>query len=233
VTTGTDEYPPELAVGVTSSRLAEVSAAARSMHKAVLRAFATQGRAPVPPHIAAAANRQHDVAGQLVELHDHDVIRLDGQRHIRAAYPFSAVPTPHLVAIDGGPTVHAMCAIDALGVADMLGRPVVITSTDPVSSEPIQVTAQNGCATWEPRTTVVFVGSYAKAEAVDDDAEPSGNASCTVAAVDRCCGVMNFFTSIATAQVWIGAHPEASGVVLNQDQAMRLAVDIFGHLLDD
>ena len=44
---------------------------------------------------------------------------------------------------------------------------------------------------------------------------------------------MNFFTSSDTAQAWIAAHPQVSGVMLSQGQALRLGVDIFGRLLDD
>jgi hypothetical protein len=47
------------------------------------------------------------------ELRDRDVIRLDPYGIIEVAYPFSARPTAPLVTIAGGPTVYAMCAIDA------------------------------------------------------------------------------------------------------------------------
>ena len=43
-----DSYPVGLAVGVTSSRVAQVSRAARVLHKAILRGFAATGRAPRP-----------------------------------------------------------------------------------------------------------------------------------------------------------------------------------------
>jgi hypothetical protein len=89
-------------------------------------------------------------------LHDRDVVRLDGQGRIRAAYPFSAVETAHRVAIAGGPTVYAMCAVDALGIADMLAAEVTITSTDPRGGEPIRVGVRpGGPVTWQPDTTVV------------------------------------------------------------------------------
>jgi Alkylmercury lyase len=87
------------------------------------------------------------------------VIRLDEHGRVRAAYSFSGVPTPHTVAIDGGPTVYAMCAIDALGIADMLGRDITIASTDPASGQEINVTVHSGRASWTPGTAVVFVGS--------------------------------------------------------------------------
>jgi hypothetical protein len=38
---------------------------------------------------------------------------------------------------------------------------------------------------------------------------------------------------LAGARAWLAGHPEVSGVVLSQEQALRLGVDIFGHLLDD
>jgi hypothetical protein len=162
------------------------------------------------------------------ELHDRDVVRLDEQGRIRAAYPFSGVPTAHVVSIEGGPTVYAMCAIDALGIADMLGRDTVISSTDPFSGEQIAVTVRDGHATWRPSTSVVHVG----AEGSPEDCCSPG-AESVPAAADRCCGVMNFFADPETARAWIEAHPGVSGVVLSQPQALRLGVDIFGRLLDD
>ncbi len=81
---------------------------------------------------------------------------------------------------------------------------------------------------------VVFVGSDSAAELRRGDCCPSSaDGRGTGAAADRCCGVMNFFTSPASAQDWLASHPTVSGVVLNQGQALRLGVGIFGHLLDD
>lgn len=119
MTTGPDTYPPELAVGVTGRRITGVSAPARVVHKAILHGFASTGHAPEPAILAAAMPADHDVGMVLAELHDHDVIRLDQRGRIRAAYPFSGVATVHTVTIAGGPRVYAMCAIDALGVADI------------------------------------------------------------------------------------------------------------------
>jgi hypothetical protein len=133
MTADSDRYPPQLAVGVTSTRIRDLSPAARVVHKAILHAFASTGRAPDAATLADAVPAGHDLGVLLRELHDRDVLRLDEGGGIRAAYPFSATPTAHTVVIAGGPTVFAMCAIDALGIADMLGRDVTITSADPAS----------------------------------------------------------------------------------------------------
>jgi hypothetical protein len=229
-------YPPQLAVGVTRDRLADVSPAARQLHTTILRAFARTGHAPHAATLPVPAGE--DVGGLLAQLHEHDVIRLDGQGSIRAAYPFSGVPTAHAVAVDGGPAVYSMCAIDALGIRAMLGRDTVITSVDPQSGEPVEVVVRQGQATWRPTTAVVFVGSdttTTPAASGGDCCPPDGStaAGTVAAAADRCCGAMNFFTSGDTARSWIAAHPRVSGVMLSQEQALRLGVDIFGRLLDD
>jgi hypothetical protein len=196
------------------------------VHKVILRAFAASGRAPDP-----AALPSDDIGALLQELHERDVVRLDKRGGIRAAYPFSATSTAHRVAIADGPTVWAMCAIDALGIADMLERDVTIASIDPDSGEPVRVTVCDGEARWDPDTAVVFDG--AETAAGDVCRRRDGAAECVVAAADRSCGVMNFFTGTGSAEAWLAAHPRVSGVVLTKEQAMRLSIDIFGHLLDD
>lgn len=229
----TDEgvYPPQLAVGVTSTRLAQVSAPARRVHKAILTAFADTGHAPSRQALAETPMAEPDLDRLLAELHERDVIRLDDAGGVRAAYPFSGVPTAHTVAIDAGPTVSAMCAVDALGMADMLGRDITITSADPASGKAIGVRIEGGLARWEPDTAVVFVGSNTD----DGDAGccPPEGEHVVAAAAERCCGVMNFFAGHDTAAEWIAAHPQVSGVVLTQQQALRLGADIFGRLLHD
>jgi len=222
------DYPSRLAVGVASDRIREVSPAARRVHHAILRAFATTGAAPAQRTLRAASG---DLSEMLNQLHDHDVIRLDDAGEIRAAYPFSGVPTAHRVAIHGGPTVYAMCAIDALGMAAMLGRDITITSSDPVSGTPVRVDIRAGSAIWNPTSAVVFVGSIAST-AGGGCCPPSGGAERVAAAADRCCAVMNFFTSDASAATWQAARPEVSGEILDRGQALKLGIDIFGRLLD-
>lgn len=60
-----------------------------------------------------------DTAASLVEA---DLLRIDGDRRVVVAYPFSAQPTRHRVTLHDGRTYYAMCAIDALGIPYMLGQ---------------------------------------------------------------------------------------------------------------
>jgi Alkylmercury lyase len=205
------------------SRVAPAAGGLRAVHQQVLLAFAATGHAPALAVLEAAAARHGRTAAEvLADLHAGDFIQLDAAGRIRAAYPFSAVPTPHAVLIDGGPRVYAMCAIDALGMAAMLGTGVTITSADSLTGQPVVITVKaNGkTSAWEPPATVVFEGCLAAC--ADEPALPSAQVSC---------GQVNFFATPASAAAWAGAHPEVTGEVLGQAAALRLGQEIFGPLL--
>ncbi|MBF6439609.1 alkylmercury lyase family protein [Nocardia cyriacigeorgica] len=190
----------------------------RAVYQAILRGFADRGRPPTSVELSEAL-AGHDVSAAVVlaRLHDGDVIRLDGAGGIASAYPFSATPTGHRVQISGGPTVHAMCAVDALGVAAMLDTDTEITSTDPVTHAPIIVTTRDQRLTATPATAVVFVGAQATQG-------PSA---------DTCCNYLNFFADRPGAETWAAGNLAIPGQILDLDQAHALGNRIFANLLRD
>ena len=191
----------------------------RAVHQEILRHFAATGSAPGPETLEAAAAPYRRTAGEvLAELDREDFLTLGADGTIRAAYPFSATQTPHRVRIAGGAEAWSMCAIDALGIPAMLGRDVVITSADPVTGEPVTVTAGPERTTvWEPRGAVVVIGRR------------SGSGP----AATICCDALNFFTSTASARTWAREHPDVTGTVVGQTQAEEIARQTFGALLTD
>jgi hypothetical protein len=56
---------------------------------------------------------------------------------VEIAYPFTAIPNVYQVILPGGRARYACCAIDALGVAPMLGLPVAIRSQCHQSDAPL------------------------------------------------------------------------------------------------
>jgi hypothetical protein len=190
---------------------------ARKVHLAVIAAFAGTGRAPARGELENIA-RAHgaDPAAALAELAARDVIAFGADGEIRAAYPFSPVPTPIQVRWAGGPLTYAMCAIDALGISAMLGRPVTIIAAEPGTGRIITVHANRDQARWDPRRAVVFAGE-------------TGDQGCL--SVDRTCGYINFFTSARAARAWAGHHPAITGTVLSQVRALRGGVAEFGAFL--
>jgi hypothetical protein len=182
-----------------------------------MASFVATGRPPAWPELERLARADgRDPEQARAELTAADLLAFSARGEIRAAYPFSPVPTPIRVGWAGGPDVYAMCAIDALGMSAMLARPVTITAAEPGTGRAITVAVDGDRARWTPRTAVVFAGT-------------TGDAACPSA--DRCCGHINFFRTARAARAWAGSHPEVTGMVLCRDGALRIGIDAFGELL--
>lgn len=191
-----------------------MSSPASQVHQAVLAAFAATGRPPSSAEIERiirAGGGDPDLVR--AELTAADLLAFSDRGEIRAAYPFSPVPTAIRVSWDGGPDLYAMCAIDALGMSAMLGQPVTIAATEPETGRAVTVALDAASARWVPRAAVVFAGATSAAGC------PS---------VDRCCGHINFFTSARAARDWARRHPEVTGTVLTRPGALRIGIDQFG-----
>jgi hypothetical protein len=212
---GAGEAPAAVGRGGRGRR-APAEGGLRAVHQAVLRSFAETGRAPAPAVLEAAAGPLGVPAQAVVAtLVAEDFLTLDEHGLIAAAYPFSAQPTGISVTLPTGVTAASMCAIDALGIASMLGSDTVIDAADPVSGEAVRVTFTGGAAKWQPESTVVFYGARAQSG-------PS-------AAV--CCEYLRFFATRDNAEVFAARHPEARGRILGQQEARTLGEEIFGPLL--
>jgi hypothetical protein len=216
-------------------RSAWISATAYAYYRAILLSFLTRGGSPPAEELAALA-QQHGVALEetLQQFALHDLV----QRHpatgeISAAYPFSGVPTVHRVrvedvaGIETYPAVHAMCALDALGIPLMLRRAAWVDSQDALTGEPLRVrvipTAVGSLrwsAIWEPVGTVVFARPM-------DHEHPCGSA-----AAQTCCGVTQFFTTGAHAAAWSVSHSSTDGRTYTQVEALNYAATLFAGIMD-
>jgi hypothetical protein len=197
-------------------RARRLSPAGRAVHQAILAAFTDAGGPPAAESIDAAARAAGgDPTAVRAELAALDLIHTDPNGAVTAAYPFSGVATGHRVAIAGGPTAWSMCAIDALGISAMLDRAVLITSTEPDTGAAITVAVDRDQATWTPATAIVYLGAT----------------DCCGAAAERTCRHLNFFTTADAANAHAARNPTLSGVLLNQEQALALAVRLFAGLV--
>jgi hypothetical protein len=165
---------PDLNKGCAAAALTQP---ARQVHLAVLAAFAHTGRAPMRRDLERIARAGGaDPAAVLAELAERDVIAFGQAGEIRAAYPFSPTPTPIQVTWEGGPVTYSMCAIDALGMSAMLGRPVTITAAEPGTSRVVTVHADRHRARWDPQGAVVSPVPPA-ATAVTQRTAPAGTST--------------------------------------------------------
>lgn len=202
---------------LTSQSQKRLAPKTRRLHQVILQAFLDSGTAPTRPWLdGQAASQGLDPETAMAELADADLVHL-ADASVIVAYPFSGVPTDDRVQLEGRPSLFAMCAIDALGVLLMAGQNGVIYSTDPHSGEPIRVERQETTWTWAPSSTVVLAGL---------------RQSCATAA-EGCCPHVAFYTDSEGADAHLNAHPELTGGVLGQADALALADLAFGSLLSE
>jgi hypothetical protein len=201
-------------------RQAALSGPLQAFHRALLGAFLTEAG---PPDLAMvgrlATERQLVPQAALAALTAADLIHTDpAAGRVRVAYPFSSEPTAHWVELADGPTVYAMCALDALGIPQMSRRSGRISSADPSNGQPITIEVDDEGWRWQPTTTVVLVGTV-----------PIGGACLSVA--DCCCPYINFHASPRHADVYRQAHPAMAAELLGQAETIAAARRIFGGLL--
>jgi alkylmercury lyase-like protein len=190
----TDDYskelPPRVAAALAAAeippsklgaaRRARLEDSERELYFWILDRFATRGR-PSSLDTAEAAERLGLNAQDALEtLTREDLVHLDGSGEIAVAYPFSGRPTAHEVRFEGGHRAHAMCAIDALGIAPMFSQSIQIASSDPLAGGDVRAhITPEGEGTWEPESAVVVAGVI----------DRSG------ASFRGCCPALNFFVS--------------------------------------
>jgi alkylmercury lyase-like protein len=108
-----------------------IGPAARAALREILARFAAAG-GPVElatlPHAAAA----------IEELDARDLVYIQDGRVV-LAYPWSGTPTPFVMRLSRGRERWACCAIDALGIAAMLGEPVEVESRCHHCEEPLRL----------------------------------------------------------------------------------------------
>lgn len=131
----------------------------------ILRAFVEHG-GPVPVEAIAAATPSRPPAAieeTIRALDEQDLIQVaDGG--VVMAYPFSVAGTAFTVRLADGRERHACCAIDALGVAPMLGEPVRIQSACHHCGAPLTLSARPDGPGPEADGLMVWIGERAEGE---------------------------------------------------------------------
>jgi alkylmercury lyase len=203
--------------GSIASRQERLPGPLRDLHRAVLRRFLATGTPPTARWLRQAAVDQGLDAAALDELAAADTVHV-ANGVVAVAYPFSGTPTPHRVELDGLPAVHAMCAIDALGLPAMAGRDARITSADPHDGTPIIVTARRGAWTWVPPSAVVVAGR------ATDYGTGCGS-------FEAMCPHTAFHASPESALAWLAGHGTLDAEILDQGTAVECGRLNFGTLL--
>jgi len=188
-----------------------------AVRKAILTAFANEGKAPSVPQLAPALGLPLApvlAACRTLAAHDLIVWRED-ERQIVSAYPFSGVPTAHHVRLPGRPTLYAMCAIDALGIPFMLCHGARIRSACFFCHQPVSVETDGGLLQRAAPSTLVVLVSEREGTCV----------------AEARCPLMNFFCDGGHLHAWRATAPQETGTSLSVTEAIEAGKAAFGELL--
>ena len=204
------------AIGI-ESMWRDYTPAEDDVRTALLRLYAEQGGAPAIADLARHAGVCESVIRSLLaSLKARDLVVLDpdGER-IVAAYPWTDRATEHRVDL-GERTLHALCAIDALGAGDMYRRDVEIYSRCRSCAAPVTIVTRDrgrAVADVQPESAVVW----------------SGVRHTDGCAADSMCTVIAFFCDGAHLEAWRAEHyRETPGFRLSIDEALQAGRAIFG-----
>ena len=131
----------------------------------ILRRFVERGEAVAIDQIVAAFpdDPPDAVRAALTTLDAKDLIQVrDGW--VEIAYPFSASPTPFVVRLVDGRERYACCAIDALGMAPMLGEAIDIRWPCHDCGEPVELVVEPEGPAGGADGVMVWVGTRAEGD---------------------------------------------------------------------
>jgi alkylmercury lyase len=183
--------------------------------RAVLELFARLGRPPGLHEISKETGLSaEDIRVMVSELQAHDLLGSHASADvILHAYPFTGKQAEHRVRLRGQ-WLHAICAIDALGIAGMFRTDIVIESSCRACGSRIEIgTAQSGksLSHARPGDAVVWY-----------DLAYSGRAAAS------CCPAIAFFCSDAELHQWLSAQSaQRVGHCLTLDEALEVGRALF------
>ena len=133
--------------------------------RAVLREFVERSGPVAVEDVFAALPDQSPgaVRDRLARLDADDLIQL-GDDRVEVAYPFSARPSGFVVRLARGHDRFSCCAIDALGIAPMVGQPVVVRAGCHQSGSALELSVTPEGPGLEARDVMVWVGQRAEGD---------------------------------------------------------------------
>jgi len=159
-----------IALDVEGRGAARRAARETALLQRVLRAFVDRAGPVRVDEIVSACPAQapESVLEGLAKLDQEDLVRIDAGR-IDLAYPFSASPTPFVLDLDEGREQrYVCCAIDALGMAPMLGRRARIRSQCHHCAAPMELSVDPSGPGPNAEGVMVWVGKRAEDERACD-----------------------------------------------------------------
>jgi mercuric reductase len=186
----------------------------KKVHQAVLRSFAERGRILTKDEIAQMVPNLDDTVSVLKQ---NDLVVFNCAGEPFGSYPFTMESRAHKVQVNSH-HVHAMCALDSLGISPMVGHDTVIESKCSETGAPIRI--EQSCRTLKnvEQLKDVYFGIAWNAPG-----------SCCA---NSLCTEMIFLKGSDVAQKWQSTSPSGREI-FDIHEAVEFASEFFQPLLAD
>jgi len=164
----------------------------KELHRQVIRSFVDKGRILTREEMGHYVSDLEEAVNVLKER-DMVVFTEDGEP--LGAYPFTMEAREHSVQVNGH-QVYAMCALDALAVAPMLGMESQIDSRCRITGDPVSICMSGNTIMNPEEAGDIHFGIIWGAASAD---------SCCA---DSLCMEMMFLRNGETARQWLADDPE-------------------------
>jgi len=182
----------------------------QALRDGIFAPWAERGRAPTPAEFAQRMKLSQPEADRLLdrlqacgEAVGGGILRAPQSELIAVAWPFANLPTGITVTTAGGKPAFARCAIDALGVSEMLQKRTVVEAEARDNAAKIHIV-------------------------VDGDKAVSADPPGVVVVKGHGCDDMSFFSSREAAEAWRTQHDHDATLFTLAD-AVRRGAKIFNH----
>ncbi len=174
----------------------ELSSFEKKALNQIFKVILRSGRAPTVDELQRFLRESDDdVIRVLDKLEEKDLLlRRTGTQQIMSIYPLSLEATKHQVVLEDGKRLFAMCAVDAVGLPNMVNKDVKVISECGWCKEKIRLEIKDGEVVAKSRPEVVIWN-------LERQEGPSA---------ETCCPVINFFCSNQHLREWEERHPDLS-----------------------
>jgi hypothetical protein len=182
----------------------------QALRDGIFAPWSERGRAPTPAEFAQRMKLAQRDADHLLdrlqacgEVVGGGILRAPQSELIAVAWPFANLPTGISVTAAGGKPAFARCAIDALGVSEILQKRTVVEAEARDNGAPIRIV-------------------------VDIDKVVSADPPGVVVVKGHGCDDMSFFSSRDAAEAWRSEH-DHDATLFSLADAVRRGAKIFSH----
>jgi hypothetical protein len=171
----------------TNQGCCELTSVETKVFSQIFKTILEFGKAPTIKELQISLKKSPaDIINVINKLEERDLFLRKDAKKIVSIYPLSLKPTEHQVIMENGKKLFAMCAVDALGIPNMLNKNAKIISKCKWCKQRIIIEIRKGEIILKSHPNILIWSP-------EQQERP---------AAEKCCPLVNFFCSVGHLKEW-------------------------------